>query len=301
MNTFRLLFAFIFSAILANSVLAAPLCEEIPREVNGCTLDVNNVSDWLEDMLSSDFEGECNKHDRCYQTLGKTRYQCDKEFKEDGYDECSINVACRGIVKLAYDELRDSSEAQEQYDKAQLKSKKRSTAHINEVMAGQCVDDPSNQVIYDHTLTDYVKLAYNNRKGRDPSSFEQYTMLKKFSSTASITDWKGIVSTAVENDNTTPPLIKITKFSDRHLANYRLDASNSTGSGLIYNWNINNQASTSPTYSYSGTPYPMRGYTLHFKGYLLVENGQGEKDARTVDDYFSVIGLCDGATCTQIP
>ncbi len=68
-------------------VQAELICEPYQPSTNACS-DIN--SDLSADNLNplTDFEEPCNKHDICYQTLGKSQSRCDTDFRKDMISSC---------------------------------------------------------------------------------------------------------------------------------------------------------------------------------------------------------------------
>lgn len=56
------------------------------KEVNGCS----GAGEIGENLLGwmRDFTPDCNAHDRCFRTIGKSKFYCDRAFRADMYDTC---------------------------------------------------------------------------------------------------------------------------------------------------------------------------------------------------------------------
>ena len=75
-------------------------------------------------MVGIDFEKACNGHDQCYGTIGKTKAQCDQEFKNDMLNICksydlNTRATCEDFAQLYYWGVDLTPEAQGAYDAAQ--------------------------------------------------------------------------------------------------------------------------------------------------------------------------------------
>jgi hypothetical protein len=76
------LFVIIISALSVNAS-AEPTCTAYQPYKDGCSdygIDGNN--------FATDFEGACNAHDICYQTIGRTQSECDSNFRNDLLSSC---------------------------------------------------------------------------------------------------------------------------------------------------------------------------------------------------------------------
>ncbi|MCU7829564.1 MAG: hypothetical protein KZQ85_10905 [Candidatus Thiodiazotropha sp. (ex Myrtea sp. 'scaly one' KF741663)] len=102
----KLSIGFMFTVFMfAQSVNAEPVCEAYQPYTDGCTDygidDINFVTD---------FEGACNTHDICYQTIGRSRDNCDTSFRNDLLSSCEDKylkfeawrkIGTKDVIKLA--------------------------------------------------------------------------------------------------------------------------------------------------------------------------------------------------------
>jgi hypothetical protein len=79
---------------VAVAVAPAPARKQEEKKKNDPTVDVNGCGpEWLKDTVPDypggfDFHEICNEHDRCYQTKGKKKDDCDKEFYDAMKKKC---------------------------------------------------------------------------------------------------------------------------------------------------------------------------------------------------------------------
>jgi hypothetical protein len=66
---------------------------------NGCGPSI--LPDWLRDTFNSvsGFEDACNSHDVCYDNCGKSRAECEDEFRDDMYAQCDSHF-CRFLADI---------------------------------------------------------------------------------------------------------------------------------------------------------------------------------------------------------
>lgn len=74
--------------------------------------------------FAASFTGPCRAHDKCYETCGKTKVNCDMEFKVLLRQSCggALNFTCIFVSEIYYSTVVYSEKAQRAYDNAQTQA-----------------------------------------------------------------------------------------------------------------------------------------------------------------------------------
>ena len=303
------------------SMATVHLCPVTPKFSNGCSFDyigesygelAESTLELLASPYSGDFQASCNLHDICYQTVGKTRKACDHEFRENLYDECGIDFACKGVADVFVEGVQNNGlnpyndGIRDAIDIAAQAESNIETLSPQE--DENCVTTPKYTDRYNPDMLDYVRNEFNSRVGRNPTT-EEFILLNLYTlnendSDDDYTNWESEVISRIQTDylNTSGPEAIYYKQSVIDpmgwVHAFILDGSFSKGQPVSYKWHMahNHQEEFDKDIRKNTPP---AGGMMYIDGYLRVDNTDG-KDYIIFDESFYV-NSCTSTPCNIEP
>lgn len=293
-----------------SSASTVPLCPIPSKVIDGCSFDaigeethelVESLAQILSLPYKKKFTSSCNKHDICYQTIGKSQKQCDLEFKADLYSKCKFDGACRLTAKAFYEAVNKFGSGY--YRNVMNSSLSKAETLENNVDNESCISDAKYSELYKKEMVSSVNSEFSTRVGRAPTTMEEFDLLNDYrinpdNSINDFSNWRSRMISKINNQyiGTKGPDAVQYRYSQSdptgwvHAFNF--DAKYSQGGSLNYKWHINGSEIFESKFRKTTPPGP--GLMI-LKGYLKVSNNYG-KDFEIIDESFYV-NSCRTAIC----
>ena len=297
----------ILMILFSWQALAGPhLCPVKPLEDDGCSYDHAGDFEFITKLATSPYNSRwnsaCSSHDTCYQTIGKTRKQCDETFKSNMQSACSIDPLCQTEAEIIYSAVRDSGG--QYYRDAMGGSTDEIESLKDNIKVQACVSTSKYTGRVSTTALSYLKESFNDKVARYPTTEEEFTLLDEFpvsTSDSVYSNWQTTIDNKINQDyiGTTGPQ-----------AIYNLDANN-TPFGIVsitvngsyskntssFLWHMVHTEYTTSSFTKSTPP---AGGMMYIDGYLRVQDSNQKYDYIVIDESF-LVNSCTTTICEIEP
>jgi len=314
------LFVFLFFTSFTLQAAGPHLCPVLPLEDNGCSFEAvgDEVGEYLGstsgDLVNfgvkiltgpyaSRWKSSCSAHDMCYQTIGKSRKQCDGRFKSNLQSTCGADPFCHSEAELAYLAVR--SGGSDNYLEGMEDSLKEIESLYSKVATEDCVSTVKYTKRVDATARNYLRQTFSDMVGRYPTTEEEFKLVDLYelgTSGSKYTDWQSAVDNRINEEflGTTGPdavyLLQANTTPFGEIASVTVNGAYSKNK-IGYLWHMVHTEYTSPYF----TKYtPPAGGMMYFDGYLRVNDSQGKYDYIIIDESF-LVNSCTTTICEIEP
>lgn len=300
-----LLLSMTFAATaLSPLARAGDICAVTPPVSNGCSTYYTEYVNGAVAVFREVFNSACDRHDVCYELLGKTRDACDAEFRNHAKDKCDSAInkwifpgewsACRGAAESFAAAV--STFGSNAYAESQAASAVKSQQVAQQVANDECGTTPERTKIYSDEMISYVNSSFAARLGRAPSIYEQFAAINANNPAADPQSWRASVDQYVESHRyLTPP--SLTYSANSAMGHITLRAATSEGAGN-HRWRLNSTDTYGPIYEKFVDVPTYNNINVPLAGFLTVVGSNGQKAMVVVEHRFVVRAECPrGIAC----
>lgn len=293
--------------VLLSSTAFAQICPAsnavgMPGIGDGCSTGV--LGHILPDIgaFRGTFTGSCDRHDKCYSTLGTTTSQCNDAFLADMRAACTAKydrvlrpieyIACMDTANRYFAGVVAWAAAKDPLPGLQADALVRSRNMALSVNAGVCGTTPELTTLYAPTLIAEINAAFLSRAGRLPTIYEFFDAMNGGDYVRQRDAWRARLATsAALAANVRPPAVGYTRSqSGTEIVVMSVQAA-PVEPGTTYEWGINGVRSIGPNYVFFYYPDLASGI-YRMSGFVKATSASGVRNLGIVDAAFSYRGLC---------
>jgi hypothetical protein len=311
MNTFLRTFltVSVLAAAASQAVAGGNICAPSnavnqPGIGDGCSTNILGYVFPDVGVFRPTFTSSCDRHDKCYTTLGSTYSSCNGQFLSDMRSACrsSFNPlffpveysACYATATNYYVAVEAYADSADPLPGLLLDARKRSIAMQSSVNADACGTTPEITTLYTSGLISQINGAFQTNAGRLPTIYEFFTAMNAGTDTTNyVTNlpwWESNLSTySRQRASVAVPTVGYTSTQD--LSYVRFTAS-PIQSNTTYLWKTNGTTTAGTTMA-----IPLRNpkYDLDWKieGFIKATNTTTkEKNMKLIDRPVHEEGWC---------
>ncbi len=265
-------------------------------------------------IFENTFTPACNKHDKCYTTLGTSYSECNGGFLSDMNAACRSNfnpvllapayASCMATAQTYYAAVVAYAAGHDPLLLTHADALNRSRAMETQIKASTCVTTPQASTLFDPSLVTLIDNTFQTYAHRQPTAYEFFDAADAGDIVRDNAGWQAIlVNKAVTAALYTPPTPpNVTSDSDE--ATYITVGVAPALPGYEYTWGVNGAAATTiPVHTATYT------HTVRATGFVAI-TAPGFNDPRlappglrnfaTFDIPFVIEGIngpCRGNNC----
>ncbi|HEX5682577.1 MAG TPA: hypothetical protein VFY73_00970 [Ideonella sp.] len=296
-------------AVAGGNICAPSNAVNQPGIGDGCTTTYQGVDGsyvFLNiGIFKPTFTSSCNRHDKCYTTLGSTYSSCNGQFLSDMKDACksSFNplffpteyAQCYATANSYYAFVEGYADKEDPLPGLLLDALKRSiTMQRDSVEKDTCGTTPEITTLYTSSLISKINGAFQTNAGRLPTIYEFLTAVNAGTdATNYVTNlawWESNLTTySRQRASVAVPTVGYTSTQD---ARYVRFTASPIQSSTTYLWKTNGTATTGTTMA---IPLRIPKYNLSWKveGFIkATHNDTKEKNMKVIDTWVNEQGWC---------
>jgi hypothetical protein len=285
----------VLSLLLVAHTALAQICTFPAFPVNGCSTQKFEYLLPEVAVFRAIFSSQCNSHDVCYTSLGSNRATCDLSFRSATANKCDSTFN-RWLQPLEWQTCMIASEGFYQavaafgppyFASSQGDSAGKSRVVGLDVNLGHCGTTPQRSQLYSTDLLTFVSNKFAANSNRIPSVYEYFEAINSADVSVDRNNWElSVDQYSRSRASFQPPFpsVTVTRSDD----GVTLTASSSAPIAL-YEWHINGQLYSGPTYNIYYSP---SDYTIAIKGFLVASTAAGVRNLVVVDRVIQLQAYC---------
>jgi hypothetical protein len=298
MKVFSLFVAVPFLTVF--NVSAESICPEYDVVTDGCTFPkAVEIAMPFTKLYADLWSGQCNQHDRKYQTLGKSKSDSDNEFYSEMKDRCDskfnkyiavgLNLECKRVARVVLEVLRNVPE-NDYYVPNQIKIARHYKETSQKVDNRQCKTTVEKTSFVDANMYATVQNVFKQNAGRKPTAYEKLRLISLYQpAQSSDVYWSDVNYYSQVWGRSSGPNASFIRTSDG-MNKVTFNAATSVGSGLKYRWDLNRGTGSSAVFEESFTT--QYDEVFYFNGVLEVTDTNNNSDFLLINEQFKSRGEC---------
>lgn len=296
-------------AMAGGNICAPSNAVNQPGIGDGCTTTYQGVNGSYVfaniGIFKPTFTSSCDRHDKCYTTLGSTYSSCNGQFLSDMKDACksSFNplffpneyAQCYATANAYYAFVEGYADLEDPLPALQLDALKRSRdMQKNSVEPDVCGTTPERTTLFTSSLISKINGAFQTNAGRLPTIYEFFTAVNAGTdATNYVTNpawWESnLTMYSRQRASVAVPAVGYTRPQDYSYVRF---TASPIQSSTTYLWKTNGTATTGTTMA-----IPLRNpkYNLDWKveGFIkATHNDTKEKNMKIIDEWVHEQGWC---------
>jgi len=202
-------------------------------------------------IFKSDFTPACNRHDKCYTTLGTTYGQCNGNFLSDMRSACgkynailmpAEHLACMDSADKYYAAVQAWMYAEDPLPGLQFKAREDSRLKLTPMVGVSCGTTPENTTLFDASLITQINNTWQQYAHRQPTIFEFLDAVNSGNIVYDRTGWNNLlIQKAIAAASVTLPSVAYT--FNVYMDTYTSLKASSAVPGTTYNWQVSRHGS----------------------------------------------------------
>jgi hypothetical protein len=289
---------------MAGGQICAPSNAVNQRGIgDGCTTEIAGYIFPEIGIFRSTFTPACDRHDKCYTTLGSTYSSCDGQFLSDMRSACKSSFnplffpveysACYATATEYYVGIQGYADIYDPLPGFQLDARARSKTMATSVEADTCGTTPERTTLYTSSLISKVNGAFQTNAGRLPTIYEFFVAVNAGTDTTNYVTspawWESNLTTySLKQAAFKPPIVTYTKIQSISKVVLSTPVTN-----VGWLWKANGTTSTTSSIAFA-TRMPQYDLSWKIEGFLkLVDNTPAHlKNMKVIDETVYEQGLC---------
>ncbi len=291
-------------AVAGGNICAPSNAVNQPGIGDGCSTSILGYVFPDVGIFKSTFTSSCNRHDKCYTTLGSTYSSCNGQFLSDMRDACksSFNpflfpaeyMACYNTANTYYAAVEAYADSEDPLPGLQLDARKRSITMRNSVEADACGTTPEITTLYTSSLISKINGAFQTNAGRLPTIYEFFAAVNAGTDATNYvtnrTWWESNLTTyARQRASVAVPIVGYTSAQDDFYVKF---TASPIQSNTTYLWKANGTSTTGTTMAIR-LRNPQYDLNWEVEGFVkATNNSTKEKNMKVIDKSIHEQGSC---------
>lgn len=291
-------------AVAGGNICAPSNAVNQPGIGDGCSTGIAGYVFPDVGIFRPTFTSSCDRHDKCYTTLGSTYSSCNGQFLSDMRDACksSFNplffpveyTACYNTANSYYAAVEAYADSVDPLPNLLLDARKRSIAMQSSVNADACGTTPEITTLYTSSLIAKINNAFKTNAGRLPTIYEFFTAMNAGTDSSNYVNnqawWdSNLTAYSRQRASVAVPIVGYTSLQDWDYIRF---TANPIQTNTTYLWKVNGTAASGTTMA---IPLRHPKYNLDWKveGFLKATNNTTkEKNMKVIDQWVQEQGWC---------